>query len=262
MDAALMEKANKLGFKALAANWSEYAHEPCIKKLLEQEEADKHRRSLERRLRDSQIHEMKPASDFDWVWPKKIDRELVEDLFALKFVEEPANVIFIGPNGVGKTMLAKNLIHRALLAGYNTRFTPASLMLNDLSSKDGASARLKTLRKYTSPDLLVIDELGYLSYDNRYADLLYEVINGRYMKSSTIVTTNKPFGEWGEIFTNAGCVVTLVDRLMHKAEVVVIEGGSYRMREATERAEKRSQKRKGKCKKDEGETNAKASDSD
>ena len=115
-------------------------------------------------------------------------------------------------------------------------------MLNDLSSQDGASARLRSLRKYTAPDLLVIDELGYLSYDNRYADLLYEVLNGRYMKSSTILTTNKPFQEWGEIFPNAGCVVTLVDRLMHKAEVVLIEGASFRKREAKERAELRQKK--------------------
>jgi DNA replication protein DnaC len=260
MDDDLREKARKLGFKALAANWSEYANEPCIKRLLEQEETDKHRRSLERRLRESQINEMKPAAEFDWVWPKKIDRELVEDLFTLKFVEEPANVIFMGPNGVGKTMLAKNLSHRALLAGYKTRFTSASQMLNDLSAQDGASARLKSLRKYTSPDLLVIDELGYLSYDNRYADLLYEVINGRYMKSSTILTTNKPFQEWGEVFTNAGCVVTLVDRLMHKAEVVLIEGASFRNREATERAELRAQKRRGKSKKQGAASNAESTD--
>lgn len=260
MDNDLKEKARKLGFKALAANWSEYVNEPCIKRLLEQEEIDKNRRSLERRLRESQINEMKPAAEFDWVWPKKIDRELVEDLFTLKFVEEPANVIFMGPNGVGKTMLAKNLIHRALLAGYKTRFTSASQMLNDLSAQDGASARLKSLRKYTSPDLLVIDELGYLSYDNRYADLLYEVINGRYMKSSTILTTNKPFQEWGEVFTNAGCVVTLVDRLMHKAEVVLIEGASFRNREATERAELRAQKKRSRTKKQGEANNAESTD--
>lgn len=256
MDIDLKEKARKLGFKALATNWSEYANEPCIKRLLEQEESDKHRRSLERRLRESQINELKPAAEFDWSWPKKIDRELIEDLFALKFVEEPANVVFLGPNGVGKTMLAKNLIHKALLAGYKTKFTPASQMLNELSSQDGASSRLKCLRKYTGPDLLAIDELGYLSYDNRYADLLYEVLNGRYMKSSTIVTTNKPFQEWAEIFPNAGCVVTLVDRLMHKAEVVLIDAASFRKREAKERAELRAQKKPVKGKRDGGESNA------
>lgn len=244
------EKAKELGFKALAANWNEYADEPCIKKLLEHEEEEKHRRSLERRLRESQISDLKPASEFDWSWPRVIDRELVDDLFSLKFMEEPANVIFIGANGLGKTMLAKNLVHQALLAGYKTRFVAASQMLTDLSAQDGATARLRCLRKYTSPDLLVIDELGYLSYDNRYADLLYEVINGRYLKSSTILTTNKPFKEWGEIFPNAGCVITLVDRLMHKAEIVSIEGESFRHREAKERAQRRAQTKPKKTRRD------------
>lgn len=156
---------------------------------------------------------------------------------------QPANVIFLAANGLGKSMLTKNLIHKALLAGYKTKFVSASQMLSDLSAQDGATARKRCLHKYASPDLLAIDELGYLSYDNRYADLLYEVINARYLKASTIITTNKMFKEWGEIFPNAGCVVTLVDRLMHKAELVKIEGESYRTKEAEERAKSRAQKK-------------------
>ena len=244
----LQEKAKKLGFRALASQWEEFADEPCIKKLLEREEADKCRRSLERREREAHIGEMKPAADFDWDWPKVLDREHVEELFTLKFVEEPANVIFVGGNGLGKTMLAQSLAHLAVLAGYRTRFTAASQMLTELSSQDGASARLRTLKKYTSPDLLVVDELGYLSYDNHYADLLYEVINGRYKRSATVVTTNKVFKEWGEIFPNAGCVVTLVDRLTHKAEIVPIEGESYRHKEALERAQQRAKGKREKSK--------------
>lgn len=241
--------AKKLGFKALVANWNDYAGEPCIKKLLKLEEEDKNRRSLERRIRESQIKEMKPASDFDWSWPTSIDRELVEELFTLKFMTEHVNVIFQAANGLGKSMLSKNLVHAAVLAGYKTKFISASQMLSDLSAQDGATARRRCLHKYTSPDLLAIDELGYLSYDNRYADLLYEVINGRYMQSSTIVTTNKIFQEWGEIFPNAGCVVTLIDRLVHKSELVKIAGNSYRSKEAAERANERASKKTGKNKK-------------
>jgi DNA replication protein DnaC len=249
------ELAKKLGFNALVANWSEYANEPCIEKLLAQEEADKNRRSLERRLRESQIKEMKPASEFDWNWPTSIDRELVEELFTLKFMADKTNVIFQAANGLGK-----NLVHTALLAGYKTKFTSASQMLSDLSSQDGATARRRCLHKYTSPDLLAIDELGYLSYDNRYADLLYEVVNGRYLQSSTIVTTNKIFQEWGEIFPNAGCVVTLVDRLVHKSELVKIKGESYRNKEATERSNQRALKRNGKSKKTGQSKNAEDTD--
>jgi DNA replication protein DnaC len=258
MTANWKELARKLGFKALAANWQEYADEPMIKKLLAEEEAAANRRSLEMRLRESHIHEMRPIAEFDWGFPKTIDRELVEELFTLKFLHEPANVVFVGPNGVGKTMLAKNLAHHAVMFGYKTRFIPASQMLTELSSQDGASARLRCLRKYTNPALLVIDELGYLSYDNRYADLLYEVINARYLKKATIITTNKPFKEWGEIFPNAGCVVTLVDRLMHKAEIVAIHGDSFRHREAKQRVQKRAQHR-AKSKK-EGASNVESTD--
>jgi len=242
----LKELAKELGFKALAVNWNDFAAEPCIKKLLELEEEDRNRRSLERRLREAHIKEMKPACDFDWNWPTSIDRELVEELFTLKFMTDHVNVIFQAANGLGKSMLSKNLVHAAVLAGYKTKFVSASQMLSDLSAQDGATARKRCLHKYTSPDLLAIDELGYLSYDNRYADLLYEVINARYMQASTIITTNKIFQDWGEIFPNAGCVVTLIDRLVHKSELVKIAGKSYRSKEAAERATARALKKNGK----------------
>jgi DNA replication protein DnaC len=244
----LKEIAKKLGFKAMLENWDEYGKEPLVKKILEAEELDQNRRSLEKRLRASHVQELKPVSDFDWNWPKVIDRELVEELFTLKFLAESLNVVFVGPNGVGKSMLSKNLIYAALLAGKKTKFTSASQMLADLSAQDGATARKRCLLKYTSPHLLAIDELGYLSYDNRYADLLYEVLNARYLKTSTIITTNKAFVEWGEIFPNAGCVVTLVDRLIHKSEIVKIEGDSYRKKEALERAQLRAQQKRPKDK--------------
>ena len=125
----LKELAIRLGFKGMVANWSDYASEPLIKKLLAIEDEDKNRRSLERRLKESQIKEMKPASDFDWSWPASIDRELIEELFTLKFMEEHVNVIFLAANGLGKSMLSKNLLHAAVLAGYRTKFVSASLML-------------------------------------------------------------------------------------------------------------------------------------
>ncbi len=250
----LKEIAKKLGFKAMLENWDEYGKEPLVRKILEAEELDQNRRSLEKRLKASHVQELKPVSDFDWNWPKVIDRELIDELFTLKFLGEALNVVFVGPNGVGKSMLSKNLIYAALLAGKKTKFTSASQMLADLSAQDGASARKRCLLKYTSPHLLAIDELGYLSYDNRYADLLYEVLNARYLKTSTIITTNKVFQEWGEIFPNAGCVVTLVDRLIHKSEIVKIEGDSYRKKEALERAQQRAQQKRSKDKQKQGDS--------
>jgi DNA replication protein DnaC len=122
-------------------------------------------------------------------------------------------------------------------------------MLGDLTAQDGDLALKRRLKFYTSPKLLVIDEVGYLSYSNRYADLLFEIISRRYhQKSSTIVTTNKPFAEWRDIFPNATCVVSLVDRLVHRSEIINIDGDSYRLKEAMEAsANRKASREKGKA---------------
>jgi DNA replication protein DnaC len=149
--------------------------------------------------------------------------------------------VLVGPNAVGKTMSAKNLAHEAILAGRTVRFTSASVMLQDLAAQDGARALQRALRRYSSPTLLVVDELGYLSYDHRHADLLFEVVNRRYeAERSILVTTNKPFAEWGEVFPSATCVVTLVDRLVHRSEIIGIDADSFRLREAEERHQRKS----------------------
>jgi DNA replication protein DnaC len=237
--------AKRLGLKVIHSNWDEYQQQPWVESLLKAEEAERARLGHERHKRDARIGEFKTMADFDWSWPEAIDRELVEDALTLRFLNEKGvNLAFVGPNGVGKSMIGQNIAHNAVLAGYRTRFVPASQMLSELSRQDGETALNRCLKKYCSYDLLIIDELGYLDYGNRYADLLFAVINGRYKKRSTIVTTNKTFQEWGTIFPNAMCVTTLVDRLMHKAELIVIEGKSFREREAIERAQAMALERK------------------
>lgn len=242
----LKTKAKRLGFHGLAANWEEYANQAWLPKLLEDEEVQRGQRSLERRIREAKTGEFKPMAQFDWSWPKRVDRELIEELFNFKFLEEKANVVFIGKNGLGKTMIAQNLAHQALLSGHTARFIKASALLDELSSADGANARRRCLKKYSQTALLVIDEVGYLEYGNRYGDLLYEVISERYQNRSTIITANRSFQEWGAVFPTAACVVTLVDRLVHKAEIVVIEGESFRHREAQERTKEREKARQNK----------------
>ena len=151
-------------------------------------------------------------------------------------------MVLIGPNGLGKTMLLKNLAHQAVLHGHTARFTLASDMLHDLAAQDSTTALARRLRRYTSPAILAIDEVGYLSYDARYADLLFEVVTRRYeLRRPILLTTNKVFGEWNQVFPNAACVVTLIDRLVHRAEIVALEGKSYRLKEAQERAAAQSQ---------------------
>jgi len=236
----LLVRAEKLALHGLVEHWDELASEAWIERLLSIEEEERRRRSLERRVRNAKIGPFKSMCDFDWDWPAKIDREAVEDLFSLDFLEESANVILVGPNGVGKTTIAQNLTHQALLKGSTARFVSASTMLGELAAQDSSSALTRKLRRYIAPGLLVVDEVGYLSYSSQHADLLFDIINKRNQDRSTVVTTNKPFGEWNEVFPNSSSVVALVDRLVHRSEIIEIDGESYRLKEATERKERKA----------------------
>jgi len=236
-DKDLRERAHRLGLHGLIANWDDVVSADWLSPLLAYEEAERTRRSLERRIKHARLGRFKLLADFDWKWPKKIDKGSVDELFRLGLFAEGANAVLLGPNGVGKTMLLKNLAHHCVMRGYTVRFTTASAMLNELAAQDGTAAMNRRLRQYTHPQLLCIDEVGYLSYDSRYADLLFEVVTRRYEALKPVVlTTNKPFSEWPDVFPHAACVVTLVDRLIHRCEVIHIEGNSFRAKEAKERA--------------------------
>lgn len=235
----LREQASELRLHGLLAHWGEIMGQPeqaaWVAQLLDWEAAERHRRSLERRLRAAHIGRFKSLADFDWQWPTQCDRAAIEGLMTLDFLKDASNVVLVGPNGVGKTMCACNLGYQAVLAGHTALFITAGQLLGELAALDSDSALRRRLRFYAAPDVLLIDEVGYLSYSNRHADLLFELVSRRYQHKSTVVTTNRAFAEWGEVFPNAACVVSLIDRLMHRAEVVRIEGKSYRQKEADER---------------------------
>lgn len=244
-DRDIKNRLRTLGLYGLLARWDEVHALPWLHDLLTMEEAERQRRSLARRLRDSRIGAFKPVTDFDWNWPRKIDRHAIEELFSLGFIEEGTNAILVGPNGVGKTMILQNLAHHALVRGHTVRVTSASDMLADLAAQDSSAALARRLRRYTLPKLLCVDEVGYLSYSNRYADLLFEVITRRYdANKPVLVSTNKAFADWSEVFPHAACTVTLVDRLVHRSEIFEIDGDSYRLKEAKERQAKRSASRR------------------
>lgn len=242
----LLHRAQALHLHGLVAHWAEVAGQPWVEALIGWEAQERQRRSLERRLQAAHIGSFKPVCDFDWSWPKRCDRAALEALMTLDFLKEAANVILIGPNGVGKSLWAQNLAHQALLLGATVLFTTAGQLLGELAALDSDSALRRRLRHHAAPDLLVIDEVGYLSYGNRHADLLFELVSRRYQAHSTLITTNRPFAEWGEVFPHAACVVSLIDRLIHNAEVIAIEGESYRLKEAKERSEQRAKRRRKK----------------
>jgi DNA replication protein DnaC len=243
-DSDLRARLRHLGLFGLLSSWSEIADKPWLGELLRIEEAERKRRSLDRRLRTARIGAFKPMADFDWTWPKKLDRQAVDDLFGLGFLEEGANAVLVGPNGVGKSMILRNLAHHALVRGHTVRFTTASDMLADLAAQESSVALARRMRRYVLPRLLCIDEVGYLSYSNRYADLLFEIVTRRYdAQRPILVSTNKAFNDWAEVFPHAACTVTLVDRLVHRAEIIEIEGASYRLKEAKERTVKNNASR-------------------
>lgn len=215
-----------------------------LEKIIATESADRFRRSLERRMLRSRIGSFKPMADFDWNWPRKIDRPLIERALALDFLRDGRNLILLGPNGVGKTMITRNIAHAAVQAGHSVLFRTASELIDDVS-RDSPELRRRRIALYTRPHLLCIDEVGYLSYDDHAADLLYKIINPRYEKGrSIIVSSNLAFKDWTTVFPNATCIVTLVDRLTHHADITLIEADSHRQRESQLQAAARGKPRK------------------
>ncbi len=242
----LKQQATVLKLHGLLAHWDELTEPQLawIAQLMQWETRERQQRGLQRRLRAAHLGRFKPLADFDWDWPSQCDKATVSTLMQLDFISEALNVILVGPNGVGKSMIAQNLAHQAVMHGHSAVFVNAAQMLSDLAAQDGDSGLRRRFAHYARPDVLVVDEIGYLSYGTRHADLLFEIINRRYERKPTIITTNRPFAEWSEVFPNAACVVSIVDRLVHHAEILVIEGESYRMREAKARAERKTKARK------------------
>jgi DNA replication protein DnaC len=225
---------NDLVARATQKRWSPVV---LLEHLAQAELEARLRHRVERRLRDARLGRFKPMADWEWDWPKQIHRPTVERVFTLDFLAKRENVVLVAAHGLGKTMLAKNLVHQAILAGYSARFLTASDLILDLTSQETARALQRRLRTYVRPSLLAVDEIGYLTYDAHAADLLFQVVSRRYEAKSIIFTTNLPFKQWDTVFPNASCAVALIDRLTHHAEIIAIEGESYRKREA-ERSQK------------------------
>jgi len=248
----LKEQLAQIGLVALGdciddflarASKGRFSPRQVVEEIVRLELTEGAKRSLERRLERSRIGRFKPIADFDWNWPKKIERDVVERALTLDFVEEHRNLVLLGANGVGKTMIAKNLAYQAALSGHSVLFVTAAELLDDLRSEVAQTTFRRKLTKYASPQILVIDEVGYLSYDHHAADLLYKVVDRRYEKKSIVLTTNLAFRDWNTVFPNATSTATLLDKLTHHADVTMIEGDSYRVHESQKEAAARRKKK-------------------
>ncbi len=213
----------------------QWTHIHYLEELVKQESNLRWDRTIKRRIRMARFPVIKTLDQFNWSWPQKINQAQIKNLFRLKFIEEKSNVVFIGGVGLGKTHLASALGYQACLKGHTVLFTSAIDIINNLVSAQHAGVLKQELKKYLKPALLVIDELGYLPIDKIGADLLFQIISQRYEKGSIVITTNRVFKEWPQIFNNDSTLTSaLLDRLLHHTEAVVIEGKSYRMKKVKE----------------------------
>lgn len=222
----------ELAQQAAQDNWT---HVQYLTRLLEGECQRRRDNRIARRIQAAHFPVLKTLESFNWSWPKKLNRAQVQNLFRLAFLEEHTNVILLGGVGLGKTHLATALGYAACLAGQTVLFASAVDMLNTLLAAQAAHRLKVELKKYVTPRLLVLDELGYLPLDKAGAELLFQVISQRYERGSIVLTTNKAFKQWPSIFCNDSTLTAAVlDRLLHHAETVVVEGNSYRMQEVIE----------------------------
>ena len=224
-----LENLAALTDRAARETWP---HANYLDRLLEGECQRREANSITRRLKDARFPVRKDLADFNWSWPKKINRAQVQNLFRLTFLEDHTNVILIGSVGTGKTHLATALGRHACEHGHSVLFTTAVDIVNTLAAAQAGQRLRLELRRYTRPALLVVDELGYLPIDKLGADLLFQVFSQRYERGSLVLTTNRPFKHWPSIFNNDATLASAVlDRLLHHAETIVIEGSSYRMKD-------------------------------
>ena len=200
-----------------------------VKRMFEGEVARREDKSLVQRIRRARFPLTKTLDQFQWNWPKKINRQQIQNLFRLNFVEQKSNAIFLGGVGLGKTHLCIALGHTACVRGYSVLFTTAIDIIHTLSAAAATGSLKRAMQRYLKPKLLVVDELGYLPIDKLGADLLFQIISERYERGAILMSTNRAFKNWPEIFNNDTTLTSaLLDRLLHHAETCVVEGKSYR----------------------------------
>ena len=210
-------------------------HQEFLERILTGELEFKQSKATQRRLRAARLPGDHTLEAFEWSWPTKINADHIRHLANLNFMKTQSNIVFIGNVGLGKTHLASAIGRLACMKRYNVLFESAASIINTLVEAQNKGTIRIAMRRYTRPDLLIIDELGYLPVDKIGAEFLFQVFGDRYEKASTIITTNRPYKEWTKTFANDSVMTSAVlDRIMHHCETVIIEGSSYRMKNRIE----------------------------
>ena len=218
---------------ALEAAEQQRPHVDYLARLIDGEATMRESRSIERRIRNARFPVLKTLDEFQWSWPRKINRAHIQELFRLAFIANKTNVVFIGNVGVGKTHLSVALGHAACLNGHSVLFTTAVDIINTLAAAQSAGRLKRETRRYLTPAVLIIDELGFLPIDKQGAELLFQIISQRYERAPIVITTNRIYKSWPQIFNNDSTLTSaILDRILHHAETVIIEGKSFRMKDA------------------------------
>jgi DNA replication protein DnaC len=213
---------------------NQLSHLDFLASVIADESAAKQHRAAQRRIKQAKFPVIKTLDQFIWSHPAKINRDQIQHLFTLNFIRNKENIIFLGNPGLGKTHLMTAIAYQACTKGHSVRFDTAVNIINRLNHAVQNGKFSSVLREYLATELLCIDELGFLPIDQHGADLLFQVVSGRYERNSTIITTNRQFNKWNEIFNNDNTITSaILDRLLHHCEKVLIEGESFRMRAET-----------------------------
>lgn len=217
---------------ATKAAQKQLSHLQYLAELIEGEATVREDRAIERRIKKARFPVLKTMEDFQWSWPKRINRPQIQNLFRLAFVATQTNVIFISTVGLGKTHISLALGHAACIGGHSVLFTTAVDIINTLAAAQSAGRLKREMTRYLKPQLLIVDELGYLPIDKHGADLLFQIISQRYERAPMVITTNRAYKHWSQIFNNDSTLTSaILDRVLHHVDTVIIEGKSFRTKE-------------------------------
>ncbi len=225
---SLAKSIERLAERARSESWT---HEEYLAACLEREVAARQSNGGEIRIRAARFPARKTLEEFDFDHQRSLKRDVIAHLGALDFVEGKENVVFLGPPGTGKTHLAIGLSIRACQAGHRVLFATAAEWVDRLAEAHNAGFLHQELTRLGRYPLIVIDEVGYIPFEAEAANLFFQLVSSRYERASVIVTSNKPFGRWGETFGDATVAAAMIDRLVHHAEVVSMKGDSYRLKD-------------------------------